>query len=200
LFFISRKGKDEILNEIISKQPWYSTVFSSCIFSLKDSQVTSEDKKVLLNNLIINDGSNASLIINLVLRSKTEHYKNLNIDFLFEMLRELDEQQYQNSIISSFHNTRGAFGGINQEEWVNQISKILEDKEINDFPHLHKLFELLLYMFINGNSWIVTSAYERYYYQYDKSAKEQLSRALTCKNEKLKAKLNQFISDYEIIL
>lgn len=200
LFFISRKGKEEILNEIISKQPWYSTVFSTCIFSLKDAQVTSEDKKVLLDNLIINDGSNASIIINLVLRSKTEHYKNLNIDFLFEMLRELDEQQYQNSFISSFHNTRGAFGGINQEEWVNQISIILEDKKINDFPYLHKLFELLLYMFINGNSWKVTVAYERYYYQYDKSAKEQLSRALTCKNEKLKAKLNQFISNYEIIL
>ncbi|GAB4015032.1 hypothetical protein GCM10028808_39230 [Spirosoma migulaei] len=201
LFYISRRTTDKTLNSIISNQKWFDYVFSKCIFSIKDSQVTQEDKNLLKQNIINGTEFGNSLIFNLITRFKEEYYKNLNISFLFSILRELDEKQYQNCFIEKFgevnwrHSSR-----IDQTNLLNQLAKLLENKEFTDESDHHKLFELLIYMFINSNRWEVTELYERYIFQNGKIGAAQLTRALTSRNSELVKEINQFVEDYEISL
>jgi hypothetical protein len=201
LFYISRRGLDKPLHEILMKQPWFEAVFSKCIFSLKDSQVTDADKKVLKDKLLKNEGYSYSIIWNLVTRYNTIYYKNLSIEFLFELLRELDQEQYLNCFVSKFGTDRwGNSRLIDQEQLVNQIDDILEEREANEVSYCAKLFELLIYMFTNKNPWDIQTIYEKYYFRHTEQGKIHLKKALESKNEKLTRAIKQFINSYEISL
>lgn len=201
LFFVSRRNSDKTLNDILFKQPWFDTVFSSCVFSLKDSQITDDDKKILRDKLINNEKYSGSIIWDLILRYNTNYYKNLNIYFLFEILRELTQQQYSECFISKFSTDRwGHYGGIKQEDLVSQIDDIIEDKKSREANYYENLFELLIYMFINNNRWRIQDIYEKYYFRYTEHGNKQLETALKSKNEALIKEVNQFMESYEISL
>ncbi len=200
LFFVSRRGSDKILIEILFKQPWFKAVFSRCIFTIKDSQISEEDKNALKENLIKDAGFSISIIFNLICRYNIEHYKILNIDFLFELLREFDQKQYSNCFANKFGTDRWGHSKIDQENLVKQINDILEKKEVNEKSSYHKLFELLLYLFTNRDNWEIQSTYEKYFFRHNEIAKTQLIKALESKNESLTEELRQFIKDYEISL
>ena len=201
LFFVSRRNSDKTLNDILFKQPWFDTVFSSCVFSLKDSQITDDDKKILRDKLINNEKYSGSIIWDLILRYDTNYYKNLNIYFLFEILRELTQQQYSECFISKFSTDRwGHYGGIKQEDLVSQIDDIIEDKKSREANYYENLFELLIYMFINNNRWRIQDIYEKYYFRYTEHGNKQLETALKSKNEALIKEVNHFMESYEISL
>lgn len=201
LFFVSRRNSDKTLNDILFKQPWFDTVFSSCVFSLKDSQITDDDKKILRDKLINNEKYSGSIIWDLILRYDTNYYKNLNIYFLFEILRELTQQQYSECFISKFSTDRwGHYGGIKQEDLVSQIDDIVEDKKSREANYYENLFELLIYMFINNNRWRIQDIYEKYYFRYTEQGNKQLETVLKSKNEALIKEVNQFMESYEISL
>lgn len=201
LFFVSRINSDKTLNDILFKQPWFDTVFSSCVFSLKDSQITDDDKKILRDKLINNEKYSGSIIWDLILRYDTNYYKNLNIYFLFEILRELTQQQYSECFISKFSTDRwGHYGGIKQEDLVSQIDDIIEDKKSREANYYENLFELLIYMFINNNRWRIQDIYEKYYFRYTEHGNKQLETALKSKNEALIKEVNHFMESYEISL
>ena len=201
LFFVSRRNSDKTLNDILFKQPWFDTVFSSCVFSLEDSQITDDDKKILRDKLINNEKYSGSIIWDLILRYDTNYYKNLNIYFLFEILRELTQQQYSECFISKFSTDRwGHYGGIKQEDLVSQIDDIIEDKKSREANYYENLFELLIYMFINNNRWRIQDIYEKYYFRYTEHGNKQLETALKSKNEALIKEVNQFMESYEISL
>lgn len=201
LFFVSRRNSDKTLNDILFKQPWFDTVFSSCVFSLKDSQITDDDKKILRDKLINNEKYSGSIIWDLILRYDINYYKNLNIYFLFEILRELTQQQYSECFISKFSTDRwGHYGGIKQEDLVSQIDDIIEDKKSREANYYENLFELLIYMFINNNRWRIQDIYEKYYFRYIEHGNKQLETALKSKNEALIKEVNQFMESYEISL
>lgn len=201
LFFVSRRNSDKTLNDILIKQPWFDTVFSSCVYSLKDSQITDDDKKILRDKLINNEKYSGSIIWDLILRYDTNYYKNLNIYFLFEILREFTQQQYKECFVSKFSTDRwGHYGGIKQEDLVSQIDDIIEDKKSREANYYENLFELLIYMFINKNRWSIQDVYEKYYFRYTSQGKKQLKTALKSKNEVLIKEINQFMESYEISL
>lgn len=201
LFYISRRSSDKALHEILFKQSWFQAVFSRCIFSLKDSQITEDDKNVLKDKLINNAGFSDSIIWNLIIRYNTDYYKNLSIEFLFEILRELDNKQYIDCFVNKFGTERWGYSRIiNQESLVSQIDDILEKREADDVPHYEKLFELLIYMFTNSNRWEVQTTYEKYFFRHDGQGKTHLNKALKSKNEKLVQVIKQFINSYEISL
>lgn len=201
LFYVSRKGLDKQLHEILVKQPWFEAVFSKCIFSLKDSQVTNEDKNVLKGKLLSNERYSDSIIWNLIIRYDITYYKNLSIEFLFELLRELDPKQYIECFVSKFGTDRwGHSRLINQEQLDNQIDDILEKREADDILYYEKLFELLIYMFTNKDRWNIQSIYEKYFFRHSEQGKIHLSKALESKNETLTNAIKQFISSYEIRL
>ncbi len=201
LFFVSRRNSDKTLNDILFKQTWFDTVFSSCVFSLKDSQITDDDKKILRDKLINNEKYSGSIIWDLILRYDTNYYKNLNIYFLFEILRELTQQQYSECFVSKFSTDRwGHYVGIKQEDLVSQIDDIIEDKKSREANYYENLFELLIYMFINNNRWRIQDIYEKYYFRYTEQGKKQLETALKSKNEALIKEVNQFMESYEISL
>lgn len=201
LFFISRKRSDTSLDAIISSQPWFEKTFSKCIFNVKDSQVSDSDKSkvgVILRSGI--DSSN-SIIFNLIVRRDSSTYKNLNIDFLFITLRDLDQESYEKCFVNKF-----GTGGwesqfkINQEDVVDQIGAIFAGGDLDDDASFHKLFELLIYMFLNRENWKITTLYEKYYYKYNEIGKRQLKSALESKAKSLTDMIQQFLEEYEISL
>ncbi|MFA5781309.1 MAG: hypothetical protein WC868_03470 [Bacteroidales bacterium] len=200
LFFISRKCSDKYLKDIISIQSWFEAVFSRCIFSINNSQITENDKKMLGDILRKDIVPNNSIVYNLIYRYDITHYNKLNIDFLFELLSEFDEQQYEKCFVSEFGDDQWAHSQINQESLLNQINKIIDKRELNDNSSEHKRFELLIYMFTNKNDWEIQSIYKRYYFQHSDKGKEQLRKALESRNQKLVAKIKQFVENYEISL
>lgn len=201
LFFISRRNVNKTLNDILFKQPWFEAVFSSCIFSLKDSQITEDDKMALRKKLVNNEGYSGSIIWNLIIRYDTDYYKNLNIKFLFEILRDFNQKQYSDCFVSKFSTDRwGHYRGINQDSLVSQIDDMIEDKKSKDATYYENLFELLIYMFTNNNRWRIQDVYEKYYFRYTEQGKIQLETALKSKNEALIKAINQFMESYEISL
>lgn len=201
LFFISRRNVNKTLNDILFKQHWFEAVFSSCIFSLKDSQITEDDKMVLREKLVNNEGYSDSIIWNLIIRYDTVYYKNLNIKLLFEILREFNQKQYSDCFASKFSADRwGHYRGINQDSLVSQIDDMIEDKKSKDATYYENLFELLIYMFTNNNRWRIQDVYEKYYFRYTEQGKKQLETALKSKNEALIKVINQFMESYEISL
>lgn len=201
LFYVSRKSSDKLLREVLVKQPWFEAVFSKCIFSLKDSQVTNEDKNVLKGKLRNNEGYSGSIIWNLIIRYDTTYYENLSIEFLFELLRELDQQQFTECFVSKFGTDRWGYSGlIDQEQLVSQIDDILEKREEDEVSDYEKLFELLIYMFTNKNRWVIQTTYEKYYFRHPERGKAHIKKALEAKNEALTAIIKQFIRSYEISL
>ncbi len=201
LFYVSRKGLDKQLHEILLKQPWFEAVFSKCIFSLKDSHVTNEDKNVLKGKVLSNERYSNSIILNLIIRYDIAYYKNLSIEFLFEVLRELDPKQYVECFVSKFGTDRwGHSRLINQEQLVNQIDDILEKREADDVLFYEKLFELLIYMFTNKDRWEIQSTYEKYFFRHTEQGRIHLNKALESKSETLTNAIKQFISSYEISL
>jgi regulator of replication initiation timing len=201
LFYISRKSLDKQLHEILVKQPWFEAVFSKCIFSLKDSQVTNEDKNILKGKLLGNERYSDSIIWNLIIRYDITYYQNLSIEFLFKLLRELDEKQYVECFASKFgKDSWGHSRLINQENLVNQIDDILENREADDVLYYEKLFELLVYLFTNKNSWDIETTYEKFYFRHTEKGKAHLKKALESKNKSLTTEIKQFIRSYEISL
>lgn len=201
LFYISRRGSDKTLNQIISNQPWFKDTFSTCIFTLKDSQVTDDDKSLLKANIMADSGNNDSIIYSLISRYNTDQYKILNIDFLFELLRELNKDLYDKCFVSKFGNGKwGEYSKITQVDLISQINDILEEREFIEPSPYHKIFELLIYMFTNHENWRIQSLYEKYYFKHNEIAKTQLRKALESKNENLIGELILFIKEYEISL
>lgn len=201
LFYVSRKGKDKKLNDTLLKQTWFDAVFSNCIFSLKDSQITEDDKKLLREKIIKNEKYSGSIIWNLIIRYDTNYYKNMNIELLFEILREFNQKQYSECFVSKFSTDRwGHYGEIKQEDIVSQIDDVIEDKKSKEADHYEKLFELLVYMFANNNRWSIQDVYEKYYFRYTEQGKKQLKTALNSKNDALIKAINQFMETYEISL
>ena len=125
----------------------------------------------------------------------------LSIEFLFELLRELNSEQYANCFVNKFGTDRwGHSRLISQENLVNQIDDILEKREADDVLYYEKLFELLIYMFTNKDRWNIQSTYEKYFFRHAEQGKIHLTKALESKNEILIKAIKQFISSYEIRL
>ena len=196
LFYKSRRTLDNNLVEIVKEQAWYNNVFSRCIFNVRDETITQNDKNLITE--IFKEGEYSGNILRpLVNRRDTKEYQNLNIEFLFEILRSLDDLNYK-SFIGAF-GYRYDFSKIEQRSLVEHLEKKLSDMEKNPGTH-HKLYEILPYMLLNEDSWKVAELYEMYHFRFSDIANDQLKRALTTQNPQLKEVITLFMEDYGISL
>ena len=201
LFYVSRKSSDKDLHQILAKQHWFDEVFSKCVFSLKDSQITIDDKSILKEKLRSHKKYSYLIILNLIRRYDLTYYQNLNIEFLFEFLCELNSEDYVDCFVSKFKSYRwGRPWLIDQENLVNEIEDIGKRREGSNLVLHEKLFELLVYMFTNHRSWNIKSIYERYFFQNSEQGKKHLQKALESNNETLRTAISQFVDLYEIKL
>lgn len=204
LFYRFRKSNDPELNKIIYKQEWFESVFCRCIFNLKDTEITEEDKKLLSSIWQSNSEIKKTIILNLLNRRNLDIYKNLNITFLFEVLLTFNQEQYENNFVNEFGESHYRRNKIDQERIIEFIEKELDmiDSELEDDEEYkdNHIFELLIYLFTNNYSWEIVSLYERYYFRFTEIANAQLIRALKTKNENLKEAITNFIEEYDIEL
>jgi hypothetical protein len=196
LFYISRRNALPDLNEVITKQSWFESTYFDCIFNVRDSNISDEDIAIIKDAVFSKSKYSTNLIWSLLIRIRLDLYQKLNIQLLFIWLRELDSVQYKNIFISSFGG-RNIQNVIEEKALVDQIGEILEKRDLDSEVRLHNLFELLIYMFLNG-SWEITSIYEEYHYRYEENSKRFLRKALSAKNKLLVSEVNRFIKRYEI--
>jgi len=195
LFFMARRRNDPTLSAIVNRQEWFDDTFVKNIFSLRDNQVTEEDKHRLKEHLLKGSYFSRSIIYNLIIRNDIDYYANLNAEFLFSFLRGLDESDYNKAFVRIFGDSHNHLR-INQSSLLEQIDDILQKGELEKKDRYHRLFELLVYMLTNSGNWQVRDIYERYCFKYKKQATEQIKRALTSQNTVLIHAINLFVNNY----
>lgn len=193
LFYKSRKTTDANLKSIISAQIWFKNVFARCIFNIEDDEISKEDKDTLKELLFDTTISKGNIIWNLIFSGNV---KNLNIDFLFNNLLEMNEKEFKLNFTDYFGTSNRK---INQQNILDFLSKKLASGWVNT-ENRHKLFELLIYMFLNERSYEVKDIYEKYYFQNIQIATDKLRKVMNAKNEVLKNEINKFIQRYGISL
>jgi hypothetical protein len=196
LFYKSRRIEDNELKAIIHAQNWFKKVFAKCIFNINDNDIKLSDKDTLKELLFDVSSSKTNIIWNLIFSGNV---KNLNIDYLFNNLLEMNEEQFKLNFSDNFGLSNFRYNKINQEEILDFLSKKLDSGWVNNEIR-HKFFELLIYMFLNEKSYYIKELYERYYFQNVKEATSQLKKVLNAKNEVLKDDINKFIERYGISL
>jgi len=196
LFYKSRKTADTDLKSVISSQIWFKNVFAKCIFNVKDDDISIEDKSTLKELLFDVSIPKKKIILNLI---NNGNVKNLNIDFLFDSLLEMNEEEYRLNFSENFGTSNYRYNKIDQDDILSFLTEKLYSGWVNT-ENRHKLFELLIYMFLNDRSYAVKELFEKYYFQNIEIATLKLRKVMNAKNEVLKNEINKFIQRYGISL
>ncbi|WP_310002648.1 hypothetical protein [Flavobacterium granuli] len=196
IFYKSRKSTDKDLKLIISAQNWYNNVFSQCIFNIKDENITQEDKETLKKSISDVNIKKKRLYINLINRRGDQI---LNINFLFECLRDMNEEEFKDNFIKEFGKSTFRYDKINQDDLLRVLNERLYYEDLN-VGNQHAFFELLLYMFLNESNFEIKMLYEKYYFRNILNGKTHIKKALTAKNDLLINEINNFIKRYDITL
>lgn len=196
LFYKSRKTTNADLKSIISSQIWFKDVFAKCIFNIKDDDISEEDKNTLKELLFDVSIQKKKIILNLI---NNGNVKNLNIDFLFDSLLDMNEDEYRLNFSENFGTSNYRYNKIDQDDILSFLTEKLYSGWVNT-ENRHKLFELLIYMFLNERSYSVKELYEKYYFQNVQIASDKLRKVMKAKNEALKNEIIKFIQRYGISL
>lgn len=196
LFYKSRKTADTDLKSVISSQIWFKNVFAKCIFNVKDDDISIEDKSTLKELLFDVSIPKKKIILNLI---NNGNVKNLNIDFLFDSLLEMNEEEYRLNFSENFGTSNYRYNKIDQDDILSFLTEKLYSGWVNT-ENRHKLFELLIYMFLNDRSYAVKELFEKYYFQNIEIATLKLRKVMNSKNEVLINEINKFIQRYGISL
>ena len=196
LFYKSRKSINADLKSAISAQVWFKNVFAKCIFNVKDDDISVEDKGTLKEMLFDVSIQKKKIILNLI---NNGNVKNLNIDFLFDSLLEMNEDEYRLNFSENFGTSNYRYNKIDQDDILSFLTEKLYSGWVNT-ENRHKLFELLIYMFLNDRSYSVKELFEKYYFQNVEIATLKLRKVMNAKNEVLKNEITKFIQRYGISL
>ncbi|PKB17015.1 hypothetical protein [Flavobacterium sp. 5] len=196
LFYKSRKSTNSDLKSAISAQIWFKNVFAKCIFNVNDEDISVEDKDTLKEMLFDASIPKKKIIMNLI---NNGNVKNLNIDFLFDSLLEMNEDEYRLNFSENFGTSNYRYDKIDQDDILSFLTEKLYSGWVNN-ENRHKLFELLIYMFLNDRSYSVKELFEKYYFKNVEIATLKLRKIMNAKNEVLKNEITKFIERYGISL
>ncbi|GHU69039.1 hypothetical protein FACS189413_07220 [Bacteroidia bacterium] len=203
LFSMERKMNDKNLSIFIRKQNWYQDVFPYYIFDIQDNYVTDEDKQ-RLKQLFLSD-INIIEQITLALayrRWNKTLFQNLNIELLFEIFNELNNEQFKN--IYSIYPMQGISYTKTKYDWkhkdlemlIEKLDEYFEQTDFTEQPDRHNLFLYILYFMPISNN--VKYLYKRYWDKY--KFKEHFEFILNCKSSMIKQHIIDFMNNYEIQL
>lgn len=99
----------------------------------------------------------------------------------------------------NFGTSNYRYNKIDQDDILSFLTEKLYSGWVNT-ENRHKLFELLIYMFLNDRGYAVKELFEKYYFQNTEIATLKLRKVMDAKNEVLKNEINKFIQRYGISL
>jgi len=186
LYSLCRKNSKEGLLDIVKQQPWFDRAFIKVIFSLSDEEITEKDKEFTKELFFKDSKISKRVILELAYkRYDVKSYKNLNINFLFEIFNSLTDEQFE-SFVYVLYNDYG-----------NDVDRLVEQLEtfLDDFKEsYHQLFKYLLYLL--PLSYRTRSLYIKYYRLYHSI--NHIKDVLTCKSQNIKGDVNKICDYYDI--
>ena len=203
LFHVLRESDDEKLRGYVYKEEWFEQTYIKSIFTIDDSNILEDDKKRISKYYFERDLYCNEIVNNLVKRADPELFENLNIDFLIELVLELDEENYKKKFLNVFTTETRHYRFNNQIPlWshLDKLKKKYRDNLSNLEPKGHKLFNVLLLLFKHEKNWEILNLYEEYTYLNMEMAKKQITLALKAKNIVLTALIKAFCKEYDIEL
>ncbi|MCP4579449.1 MAG: hypothetical protein GY846_24520, partial [Deltaproteobacteria bacterium] len=107
-YAVKREGQDT-LHAMISTMPWYERIFIQCIFSVEETYVTDNDIQRIIEEFSKARNKAKQVFFALINRWDTEAFPRLNIDLLFGILDDLEEDDYERLVIPIFYNPEGRY-------------------------------------------------------------------------------------------
>lgn len=194
LFYIARKSENADLQQIVEGQEWFASIFIRCIFNMEDRLITADDRKRVFLQLKTDHYLAVRIFYSFLHRHRLADTPNLNLEHYLENLRSLSNDEFQ-AQFSRLFAEHSYSTDIAQGEFLENIETHVDTPE-EKFPHA--LFEVLVYMFANRNSFMVMELYERYCHKFPNQAKQQLARALACQSNRLEQSIKLFCRRYDI--
>lgn len=151
LFFAARHPNGRDILSVISKKDWYRDIFIKSIFSVEEEFITQDDFKEIKTRFLENTRNASWIIRMLVWRWRTNWYPRLNIQLLFEIFTELDEDMY-NKLVKPIIRDGGVWGFDGAPSWTighltNELNKMLEDDVLKNDYDFKNLMEVLIFFF-----------------------------------------------------
>jgi hypothetical protein len=204
LFSMERKFYDDNLSDIIHKQSWYQDVFPYYIFDIQDSLVTNADRQQIKELFLSDAKTTKHITLTLAYgRWNKTLFQNLNIQLLFEIFNELNDDEFKN--VYAIYPVQERIGYTQTiYDWKHKGLEIfLEklDRRLGQMDFLAQsekqdMFLYILYFIPLSNN--VKFLYKRFWDRY--KIKYHFEYILSCNSLTIKQCINKFISDYEIQL
>ena len=132
----------------------YDEIFLENIFSVNDCYIDQNDiKKTKELFLISSNQAQKDIIFKLISRWKTSFYKALNIHTLFEIVYNLENEDYIKIIDRKFSiKTNGYYTNGEIVELIDEIRKLFDNESLDSDPDTHNLVELCFVLIgVNGD-------------------------------------------------
>jgi hypothetical protein len=198
LFSIERKMNNKNLSDFIHKQDWYQEVFPYYIFDIQDNYVTNADKRQLKQIFLSNSKISKQITLSLAhQRWEEDLFPQLNIQFLFEIFNDLSDEEFEK--VYSIYPIQSHNYYESEYNWKHkELEKIIEqlDEGLDTEKYGHNLFLYILYFM--PLSYNVQYLYKQHWDKF--KMKEHLDFILSCKSQKIKNTITQFLERYEIQL
>jgi hypothetical protein len=148
LFFFSKKVQGSGLEEVLEKTPWYSDKYIQYIFQTNEDHLSVDDI-AKVKKAFLTDDDKAKIILEILIhyRFDTSVYKRLNITLLYDILVELNENDFDKKFLSCFEHEsrwqRQSGYGIKLDHYFTFVSNQIDKDKTSD-PALELLFFLML--------------------------------------------------------
>jgi len=151
LFFASKHPTGQDILKVIGEKEWYKEIFIKSIFSVEEELITQNDLNQIKARFFENVRNASWVIKMLVWRWRSSLYSHLNINLLFEILGELDQDTY-NKLVRPSVSDGGVYGFDGAYSWklddlVKDLEEALEDKDLLENPDFGNMMELMIYFF-----------------------------------------------------
>lgn len=202
LFHFFRKMEETEVKSKVYSLEWFKKIFIKSIFDVRDETISDDEKEMIIEQFNVSNEYCYQIVNGLMRRSK-ESFSKLNIVLLFDLLKELDTENYNEKFLSKFSNKSDRYQArfyntIPLQEILNLAIKKFESVEFDNNSKYHNLFNIILHLMPMKSNWRIKQTYERYAYKYIDKAKHQIISVLKSKNPELVEEVNIFCKEYEI--
>jgi hypothetical protein len=193
---------DSEMKTKVYSQNWFKQIFIKSIFDVKNETIKDEEKNMVYELFNNSDEFCYQIVNNLMKRSK-KSFTNLNIEDLFNLIKNLDAEKYNEKFLSTFSSKYDSYQArFYKTIPIKEILKLavikFEKEDFEKDSKYHNLFHILLFLMPINNNWQIKNIYERYAYKYIDNAKAQIKSTLESKNIELTNEVKQFCIEYEI--
>lgn len=202
LFFFSKKDQGSGLSEVLKQTSWYSDKYIQYIFQTNDDHLSDDDVSKVKGHFFTSD-IEAERILKILIyyRFDTAVYKRLNITLLYDILVELNEEDFKKKFISYFsQKSKGLYYGesvysINLAHYFDFISKQIEAGRTSDLA-MELLFFLIFNDSVGGQFRKAKELFDALYQKSPTSALQIIQKYRTVRNQFIKSNADSLYKKY----